>query len=101
MTSVCAKWYEHSGDKWFKEEACRFFNHASYMAEPDGVVPTGHNWVARFGLVMLIGHSMEGIASVPEWAPARENHLLRTTSAIQKIKYQDKQILYQTYDIAA
>jgi hypothetical protein len=54
MTSVCAKWYEHSGDKWFKEEACRFFNHASYMAEPDGVVPTGHNWVARFGLVMVI-----------------------------------------------
>jgi hypothetical protein len=105
MTSVCAKWYEHSGDKWFKEEACRFFNHASYMAEHDGVVQTRHNWGSEIwfsdGYTDYVGHFIEGIESVPEWAPARENYLLRTTSAIQKIKYQDKQILYQTYDIAA
>jgi hypothetical protein len=103
--SVCAMWYEHSGDRWFKEEAYRFFNHASYMAEPDGVVQTGHNWGSEIwfsdGYTDYIRHFMEGIASVPEWAPAGENHLLRSTSVVQKIKYLDKQISYQTYDKAA
>ncbi|GEO11881.1 hypothetical protein SAE01_43770 [Segetibacter aerophilus] len=103
--SVCAMWYEHSGDKWFKEEAYRFFNHASYMAEPDGVVQTGHNWGSEIwfsdGYTDYIRHFMEGIASVPEWAPAGENHLLRSTSVVQKIQYLDKQISYQTYDKVA
>jgi hypothetical protein len=78
--SICAMWYEHSGDRWFKEEAYRFFNHASYMAEPDGVVQTGHNWGAEIwfsdGYTDYIRHFMEGLAAVPEWAPAGENHLL-------------------------
>jgi hypothetical protein len=103
--SICAMWYEQSGDKWFKEEAYRFFNHASYMAEPDGVVQTGHNWGAEIwfsdGYTDYIRHFMEGIAAVPEWAPAGENHLLRSTSVVQRIMYAGNQISYQTYDKAA
>jgi hypothetical protein len=100
--SVCAMWYEHSGDKWFKEEAYRYFNHATYMAEPDGVVQTGHNWGKEIwfsdGYTDYIRHFMEGLASVPEWAPAGENHLLRSTSVVQKISYAANQIVYQTFD---
>jgi hypothetical protein len=103
--SICAMWYEYSGDKWFKEEAYRFFNHASYMAEPDGVVQTGHNWGTEIwfsdGYTDYIRHFMEGIAAVPEWSPAGENHLLRSTSAVQKITYTGNKISYQTYDKAA
>jgi hypothetical protein len=103
--SICAMWYEHSYDKWFKEEAYRFFNHASYMAEPDGVVQTGHNWGSEIwfsdGYTDYIRHFMEGLAAVPDWSPAGENHLLRSTSVVQKIKYLDKQITYQTYDKTA
>ncbi len=100
--SVCAMWYERSGDAWFKEEAYRFFNHASYMAEPDGVVQTGHNWGDEIwfsdGYTDYIRHFMEGIAAVPEWAPAGENHLLKSTSVVQNIKYAPQQISYQTFD---
>jgi hypothetical protein len=103
--SICAMWYEYSGEKWFKEEAYRFFNHATYMAEPDGVVQTGHNWGTEIwfsdGYTDYIRHFMEGLAAVPEWAPAGENHLLRSTSVVQKIKYTDKQISYQTFDTEA
>ncbi len=103
--SICALWYEKSGDKWFKEEAYRYFNHASYMARPDGVVETGHNWGDEIwfsdGYTDYIRHFMEGIAAVPEWAPAGENHLLKSTSVLQKIKYSSKNIIYKTYDIAA
>jgi hypothetical protein len=100
--SICAMWYEHSGDSWFKEEAYRFFNHATYMAEPDGVVQTGHNWGAEIwfsdGYTDYIRHFMEGLAAVPEWAPAGENHLLRSSSVVQKITYSNSVIAYQTYD---
>jgi hypothetical protein len=100
--SICAMWYEHSGDKWFKEEAYRFFNHATYMAEPDGVVQTGHNWGKEIwfsdGYTDYIRHFMEGLAAVPEWVPAGENHLLRSSSVVQQIKYTGKQITYRTFD---
>jgi hypothetical protein len=100
--SICAMWYERTRDPWYKEEAYRFFNHASYMAEPDGVVQTGHNWGAEIwfsdGYTDYIRHFMEGISAVPEWAPAGENHLLKSTSVVQKIKYTAKQITYQTFD---
>ncbi|CAA9521316.1 MAG: hypothetical protein AVDCRST_MAG96-2945 [uncultured Segetibacter sp.] len=103
--SINALWYEHTGDRWYKEEAYRFFNHASYMAEPDGVVQTGHNWGAEIwfsdGYTDYIRHFMEGLAAVPEWAPAGENHLLKSSSVVQKIKYGPQQISYQTYDTAA
>lgn len=99
--SICALWYEYSGDPWFKEEAYRHFNHATYMAEPDGVVQTGHNWGAEIwfsdGYTDYIRHFMEGLAAIPEWVPVG-NHLLKSTSTIQKIKYEPGKITFRTYD---
>ena len=99
--SICAMWYEYSGDEWFKEEAFRYYNHATYMAEPDGVVQTGHNWGAEIlfsdGYVDYIRHFMEGLAAIPEWVPVG-NHLLKSTSTIQKIKYEPGKISFRTYD---
>jgi len=103
--SICAMWYEDSAERWFKEEAYRYFNHASYMAQPDGVVQTGHNWGDEIwfsdGYTDYIRHFMEGIAAIPEWAPAGENHLLKSTSVVQKIRYSAKNITYKTYDASA
>ncbi len=100
--SVCALWYEYTGDKWFKEEAYRHFNHATYMAEPDGVVQVGHSWGGEIwfsdGYTDYIKHFMEGMAAVPEWAPADENHLLRSSSVIKEIQYGKKQINFTTFD---
>lgn len=99
--SICAMWYEYSGDEWFKEEAYRNFNHATYMAEPDGVIQTGHNWGDEIwfsdGYVDYIRHFMEGLAAVPEWVPVG-NHLLKSSSTVQKITYKAKKIAFTTYD---
>ncbi|KPK86934.1 MAG: hypothetical protein AMS27_03990 [Bacteroides sp. SM23_62_1] len=100
--SICALWYDYSGDEWFKEEAFRHFNHATYMTEPDGFVQVGHSWggSAWFsdGYADYIRHFMEGLAAIPEWAPAGENHLLRSSSIITEIIYQSDKIVYSTYD---
>lgn len=99
--SICAMWYEYSGDPWFKEEAFRYFNHATYMAEPDGVVQVGHSWGGEIwfsdGYTDYIRHFMEGLAAVPEWVPAG-NHLLKSTSTVQKIKYEPHTITFRTFD---
>ena len=100
--SICALWYERTGDVWFKEEAYRCFNHATYMTEPDGVVRVGHNWGGEIwfsdGYTDYIKHFMEGLAAVPEWAPAGENHLLRSSSVVQTIAYTDHAISFTTFD---
>jgi len=99
--SICALWYERTGDEWFKEEAFRNFNHATYMAEPDGVIQTGHNWGSEIwfsdGYTDYIRHFMEGLAAIPEWVPAG-NHLLKSTSTVQKIKYEADKISFTTFD---
>jgi len=99
--SICALWYERTGDEWFKEEAFRHFNHATYMAEPDGVIQTGHSWGSEIwfsdGYTDYIRHFMEGLAAIPEWVPAG-NHLLKSTSTVQKIKYDTNKINFSTYD---
>ncbi len=100
--SICALWYERTGDEWFKEEAFRNFNHATYMAEPDGVIQTGHNWGSEIwfsdGYTDYVRHFMEGLAAIPEWVPAG-NHVLKSTSTVQKIKYESNKVSFTTFDV--
>ena len=100
--SICALWYERTGNEWFREEAFRHFNYASYMAEPDGVVQVGPTWGNEIwfcdGYTDYIRHFMEGLAAIPEWVPAGENHLLRSSSVVRAIAYSDKQLAFTTFD---
>ncbi|MGL6267318.1 MAG: hypothetical protein ACRC2O_05310, partial [Chitinophagaceae bacterium] len=45
-----------------------------------------------------IRHFLDGMAAIPEWAPAGEDHLLRSTSAVQKIIYAKSGIELRTFD---
>jgi len=99
--SICALWYERTHDEWFKQQAYRFFNFASYMTYDSGVVAVGPSWLGSWfsdGYGDYIRHFAEGLAAVPEWAPAGEDHLLKSTSVVQKIKYSPARIEYKTYD---
>jgi hypothetical protein len=99
--SIAAMWYEQTNDRAFKEEAYRYFNHATYMAQPDGVVQTGHNWGNEIwfsdGYTDYIRHFMEGLAAVPEWVPA-EDHLLKSSSIVKNIIYTPAKIMFKTFD---
>ena len=43
-------------------------------------------------------HFQRGMASVPEWAPPNEDHLLGSTSVIRSIHYGEHEISYITFD---
>lgn len=99
--SVCALWYERTGDSKFKEEALRHFNYATYITDKNGVVRVGPTWPGSWfsdGYSDYIKHFMDGLAAVPEWSPEDENHLLRSTSAVQKINYKPNEIKIKTFD---
>jgi len=40
---------------------------------------------------------LEGMAAIPEWAPADENHLLKSSSVITNIFYSSNEIKYATF----
>lgn len=100
--SVLALWYEKTGDVNARERAFRSFNWASYGCREDGLVKTsideGTGYWFSDGYGDYMRHFLRGMASVPEWAPANENHLLRSSSVVCSIKYQPERIVYKTFD---
>jgi hypothetical protein len=101
--SIEALLYERTGDARHKEEAYRHFNWATYSCTDTGVVSVGPRWTGTWwsdGYGDYIRHFFEGLAAIPEWAPADQNHLLRSSSLIQEIKYEPTRIAYRAYDEA-
>ena len=99
--SACALWFEQTGDEWFKEQAYRYLNTASYMTYDNGVVATGPYYLRTWfsdGYSDYIRHFLDALAAIPEWAPSDENHLLKSSSIVQQISYNDKKIEYTTFD---
>ena len=103
--SVLALWYEKTGDEEVKERAFRSFNWAGYGCRQDGLVKTsldeGTGYWFSDGYGDYMRHFLRGMASVPEWAPSHENHLLRSRSIIRSIRYNPDTIVYTTFDSAS
>ena len=98
--SVHAMMYERTGDERHKQEAEEHFNWATYCTATNGVVSVGPRWEGTWwsdGYGDYIKHFMEGLAAVPEWAPAKENHLLRSSSVVQQIRYEPTLISYRVF----
>ena len=99
--SACALWYEKTSNEWFKDQAFRYLNTATYMTYDNGVVATGSDYLATWfsdGYSDYVRHFIDVLAAVPEWAPADENHLLRSSAVIQQISYEGNKIVYTTFD---
>ncbi len=102
--SACAMWYELSGDPWFKDQARRYLNFATYMTDENGVVRVGPNWPGSWfsdGYGDYIRHFIDALGAVPEWVPGDTDHLVRSSSVVQKITYSSGGINYQTYDASS
>lgn len=99
--SVLALWYERTGDEDAKERAFRSFNWASYGCDKNGLVKTsldeGTGYWFSDGYGDYMRHFSRGMASVPEWAPSNEDHLLRSSSIVRKIDYTPTAIRYETF----
>lgn len=105
FANLSALYAEQTGDEQYREQAYRSFNWSSYMAVEDGTVTTGVDrpdyynqcWFTD-GYFDYVPHFIDGMASMPELAPATKDHMLRSTSVVQEISYLPKKIFYRTFD---
>ena len=106
FANLSALYAEQTGDAVYREQAFRSYNWASYMAEENGTVTNGFDrpdyynqcWFTD-GYFDFVPHFIDGMASLPEYAPADTDHLLRSSSVIQEISYQPYHISYRTFDL--
>ncbi len=104
--AINAMYFEKTGDTQAREDAFRSLNYATYFAASDGRISCcgtgfeGQYWFDD-GYADYIRNYMWGMAAIPEFAPVGENHLLRSSSVVQKVTYGDRSIQYETFDSAA
>jgi hypothetical protein len=97
--SVELLYCEKTGDLSLKEDAIRRMNWATYTVDADGKNRYIRDdiWLTD-GYGDYVRHYLRAMASVPELAPDRQNHLLRTSSVLQSIQYGAGSITYTKYD---
>ncbi|MDG6980750.1 MAG: hypothetical protein JRN51_06495, partial [Nitrososphaerota archaeon] len=115
FASVCAMWYEATGDKSYREKALRSLNASTYFVGADGMVDTfpqqivdgdetitrpGDPWFSD-GYADYIRNVAATIGAIPELAPSGEDHLLRSTSVVKRISYASQKVEYETCDLEA
>lgn len=93
---------EKTGDMALKDAAIRRLNWATYMVDTDGKnrYPRDDIWLTD-GYGDYVRHYLRSMASFPELAPDDQNHLLRTSSVLQNIRYGDSDISYTKFDGAS
>jgi hypothetical protein len=100
--ATTALWYEATGDPAASDRAARSLAWATYTCGEDGVVAVGEDknegWWFSDGYGDYIRHFLVAMGAVPEWAPARENHLLRSTSVVTHVDYAPGRVAWSTFD---
>lgn len=104
--AINALYFEKTGDAQAREHAFRSLNYATYFAASDGKISCcglgfdGPYWFDD-GYGDYVRNFMWAMGAVPEFAPAGENHVLRSSSVVQKVAYGDRSVKYRTFDAAA
>jgi len=104
--TTLALWAEATGDAAARERGFRSLNWATYMCGDDGIVAVGEDsnegWWFSDGYGDYIRHFMVAMAAVPDWAPAHENHILRSTSIVTEVDYaKATRLSWATFDADA
>ncbi|MBE0540496.1 MAG: Ig-like domain-containing protein [Verrucomicrobia bacterium] len=106
--AVNALLYAATGDLAAREKAYRSLNWSTYMCRSNGVVIEGpaefaNNKACWFtdGHGDYVRHFMLALGAVPEWSPAGQNHIVRSTSVIKSVAYTTNSVTYTTFDSAS
>jgi hypothetical protein len=100
--ATMALWSEATGDAAARDRGARSLNWATYACRDDGIVAvspdTNEGWWFSDGYGDYIRHFLVAMAAIPEWAPRREDHLLRSTSVVTHIDYGRQRVAWTTFD---
>ena len=99
-------YYEKTGDLQAREDAFRSLNYATYFSDDQGrIACCGLDYADSYwfddGYGDHIRHYLWAMGAIPEFAPIRENHLLRSSSVVTHVSYGNVSIEYKTFDSVA
>lgn len=96
------RYCEATGDCAWKQEAIRRLNWAIDTVDNDGKnrYPRDDIWLTD-GYGDYVRHYLRAMAADPDLALSGQNHLLRTSSVVQSIHYEPRQIRYTKVDRAS
>jgi len=126
--AINALYYEKTRDSQARENAFRSLNYATYFAAADGKISCcgegsmGLYWFSTWAFVQLFHHIIHGeglgggqywfsdgysdylrhfnwaMGAIPELAPVGQNHLLQTSTVVQRVQYGERSLHYWTFD---
>jgi hypothetical protein len=104
--AINAMYYEKTGDSQAREDAFRSLNYATYFAASDGrIACCGLDYADSYwfddGYADHIRNYLWAMGAIPAFAPMGENHLLRSSSVVQRVTYEERKIIYRTFDAEA
>ena len=104
--AVNALYYEKTGDLQAREDAVRSMNYATYFALSDGRISCcGEGFGGQFwfsdGYSDYLRHFTWAMGAMPEYAPTGQDHLLRSSSVVQKVEYGQGTLSYRTFNADA
>lgn len=104
--AINAMYFVKARDGQAREDAFRSLNYATYFAESDGKInATGDLESGKYWFEDGYGDAgrsfMWAMGTLAEFAPIGENHLLHSSSVVQRVRYASGAIEYQTFDNAS
>ena len=97
---------ERTGNRRAAADATRSLAYATYFARNDGLVSCcgdafPHPYWFSDGYADYLGSFSRALGALPELAPRRQDHLLHSTSVVQKVTYGERTLEYRTFDQAS
>ena len=98
--------FEKTRDGQAREDAFRSLNYATYFAGSDGRIACcgvdykNYYWFSD-GYADYMRHFQWAMGAIPEFAPAGADHILRSNSVVQKVRYGARSVAYRTFDADA
>ena len=104
--AINALFFEKTHDGQAREDAFRSLNYGTYFAGADGrIACCGVDYHDPYwfsdGYADYMRHFQWAMGAVPDFAPIGVNHLLRSSSVVQKVTYSAHGVEYRTFDVAA
>lgn len=91
-----------TGDSTLTRNAIRQLTWATYAVDYDGknYYPTNDVWMTD-GYGDYVRHYIRAMATAPQLAPSGADHMLKTSSTVQNIRYEANKITYKIFDQAS
>ena len=102
--AINAMYYEKTRDGTARENAFRSLNYATYFAASDGKIACcGFTGLANpywfeDGYADAGRSFIWAMGAIPDFGPVGQDHLLRSSSVVQKVTYANRKVEYRTFD---